>query len=106
MANDVRVIFDEAAIQRVFQSPIGPVGKMLVDKATQIANRAKQLAPVDTGRLRDSISWDLGTINNQIVAHVGTNVEYARYVEFGTRFWSGHPFLIPAFLDVMKKMKK
>ena len=41
---------------------------------------AKKRAPVDTGNLRNSISHKVqkGTM------YVGTNVEYAPYVEFGT----------------------
>lgn len=42
---------------------------------------AQQLCPVDKGRLRASIN----TRVNGLVATVGTNVRYARAVEFGTK---------------------
>jgi HK97 gp10 family phage protein len=41
---------------------------------------AKEKAPVDTGRLRNSISHQ---VDDETV-YVGTNVEYAPYLEFGT----------------------
>ena len=41
---------------------------------------AKALTPVDTGRLRNSISH---TASGD-AAYIGTNVEYAPYVEFGS----------------------
>ncbi len=41
---------------------------------------AKELAPVDTSRLRNSISHE----TDENTVYVGTNVEYAPYVEFGT----------------------
>jgi len=41
---------------------------------------AKGKAPVDTGRLRNSISHQ---VDDETV-YVGTNVEYAPYLEFGT----------------------
>ena len=41
---------------------------------------AKVACAVDTGRLRNSISHD----TDQDTTYVGTNVEYAPYVEFGT----------------------
>ena len=42
---------------------------------------AKENTPVDTGRLRNSISH----ATDDEVAYVGTNVEYAPYVELGAR---------------------
>lgn len=47
---------------------------------------AKQLCPVDTGRLRASITHELADDGRAV--YVGTNVYYAPYVEMGT---SKHP---------------
>ena len=55
---------------------------------------AKGYAPVDTGRLRNSISHEVAPDENAV--YVGTNVEYAPYQEFGTRYQGGTPFLRPA----------
>lgn len=41
---------------------------------------AKELCPVDTSRLKNSISHEV----DENTVYVGTNVEYAPYVEFGT----------------------
>lgn len=56
-----------------------------IEKALEIigltAERyAKELCAVDTGRLRNSISHQ---VDGETV-YVGTNVEYAPYLEFGT----------------------
>ena len=42
---------------------------------------AKRETPVDTGRLRNSISY----ATDDEAAYIGTNVEYAPYVELGAR---------------------
>ena len=42
---------------------------------------AKKDTPVDTGRLRNSISY----ATDDEAAYIGTNVEYAPYVELGAR---------------------
>ena len=42
---------------------------------------AKKVTPVDTGRLRNSISH----ATDEEAAYIGTNVEYAPYVELGAR---------------------
>lgn len=61
----------------------------------EVAERyAKGYAPVDTGRLRNSISHEVAPDENAV--YVGTNVEYAPYQEFGTRYQGGTPFLRPA----------
>ncbi len=55
--------------------------------------QAKAKCPVDTGRLRNSIT------HVQLDAHheaIGTNVEYGRYVELGTSRADAQPFLVPA----------
>lgn len=42
---------------------------------------AKKACPVDTGRLRNSITWALDSSEDTV--YVGTNVEYAYYVHEG-----------------------
>ena len=43
---------------------------------------AKKDAPVDTGRLRNSIAHQVN--KEEKACYIGTNVEYAPYQEFGT----------------------
>ena len=49
-----------------------------------VENSAKEKVPVNTGNLRSSITH---TVENN-VGTVGTNVEYAPYIEFGTGLFS------------------
>ena len=53
---------------------------------------AKENCPVDTGRLRNSITH---AVEGDAV-YIGTNVEYAPYVELGTSRMPARPFLGPA----------
>lgn len=53
---------------------------------------AKEECPVDTGRLRNSISH----ARDDNAAYIGTNVEYAPYVELGTSRQKAQPYLRPA----------
>ena len=55
-----------------------------------IESTAKELCPVDTGRLRASIHYD------KSAGSVSTNVVYAPAQEFGTRYHKAQPFLFPA----------
>lgn len=92
--SDVR--FDHAALARLFNSPDGAVAKDLARRAIKVDNAAKQYAPVDTGRLRSSITWTLGVDGRGLYALIGSNVEYALFQELGTRFSPAHPYLRPA----------
>jgi len=57
------------------------------------AGRAAALAPVDTGNLRSSIS---AKSVSDTRASYGSNVEYAPYIEFGTRHMAAQPYLRPS----------
>ncbi|MBU5677908.1 HK97 gp10 family phage protein [Alkaliphilus sp. MSJ-5] len=52
--------------------------------AKKVQGDAKDLAPVDTGQLRNSISTNIEEKDNVIVGKVFTNNDHAAYVEFGT----------------------
>jgi len=54
--------------------------------------------PVDTGRLRNSMSYATSEDNKTV--YVGTNVEYAPYVEEGARGRTGAHMLRNAVMDV------
>lgn len=58
---------------------------------------AKRACPVDTGRLRNSITHIVDEGGKCAV--IGTNVEYAPYVELGTRHQKPQPYLKPAAED-------
>lgn len=72
--------------------------------ALAIQSDAKRNCPVDTGRLRMSITSDTSNINN-FEASVGTNVEYATHVEYGTRKQSPKPYLRPAYNKNVAKLQ-
>ena len=61
-----------------------------------VKNQAKTRAPVDTGRLKNSISGRVTIGVKQIEGEVFTDVEYAPYIEFGTERAKAQPFLRPA----------
>ncbi|WIF95017.1 HK97-gp10 family putative phage morphogenesis protein [Caminicella sporogenes] len=101
-----------------------------ISKAARLVQGdAKDLCQVDTGRLRNSIKSSVKEERGKIIGKVGTNVEYAAYVEFGTgqrgkaadieakdkinlsyrEDWAGmkpQPYLYPALKQNEKKIKK
>lgn len=63
----------------------------------QCEGYAKMLCPVDTGRLRNSITHSVDASEQKV--YVGTNVEYAAYVEMGTSRTKAQPYLQPAVVN-------
>ena len=68
-----------------FQKELTSILEKGLEKACLIVeNSAKQNCPVDDGQLRQSISHTVKGTSGE----VGTNVEYAPYVEVGTGIYS------------------
>lgn len=68
------------------------VAKALEMIGLKAEDYAKMLCPVDTGRLRNSISHR----QEGETEIIGTDVEYAAYVEMGTYRMTAQPYLKPA----------
>lgn len=84
--------------KEAMESVIGGLkGRPLLDgfrEATMlVVTGAKRNAPVDTGRLRSSITGEVrfknGLLGKDVEGVAGTNVDYAPYMEFGTGTFVG-----------------
>lgn len=53
-------------------------------RANNVRNTARRLAPVDNGTLKNSITMQITSEAGELVARVGTNIKYARFVHDGT----------------------
>lgn len=65
---------------------------------------AKRDCPVDTGRLRNSITNAVRT--DEKAVYIGTNVEYAAFVELGTSRMKARPYLKPAATEHTAEYKR
>lgn len=92
----INISCDTASAEKALKSIItGADSKLragLAEAGEMVKGAARGLAPVDTGRLRNSIN---STVEGN-TAIVGTNVEYAIYQEFGTYKMAAQPFMMPA----------
>lgn len=86
----------------VIQASYAQIEKALKSVALTAEKYAKQDCPVDTGRLRSSITHE----TDKNTACIGTNVEYAPYVEMGTSRMRAQPFLEPAMEQHLSEYKE
>lgn len=87
---------------------LGLVKDVLKKHATQMHEQTLRNAPVDTGALKRSIM--LSMHDQGFTWRVKAMVNYAAYVEYGTRFQSAQPFIRPAFYqqreDMLRDLRK
>jgi HK97 gp10 family phage protein len=69
-----------------------------------VTSAAKLLCPVDTGRLRNSITYQVNTEEKEVV--IGTPVEYAPEIELGTSRKQAQPFLNPALFESARQINE
>ena len=77
MVDDVLFIDNSKLFQEAFEAACK---RALERCGMQAEGYAKDLTPVDTGNLRNRITHKV--VGNEV--YIGTNVEYAAYVELGT----------------------
>lgn len=82
MAGGVTVTFNGAALKSIAVQ--GAQADLRV-RANRVVNAARRLAPVDTGRLRASITQEFSTgYGGAPVVRIGSNLPYAIFVHQGT----------------------
>lgn len=123
LSGETKIIFDTTRLEKLIKKNPEMLDMAVRAIAFQIEGRAKKLAPVDTGALRNSmhtVTHNTSTFGEAVarmqknkkqrdivvteipkpdkerVAHVGAGVEYAICVEFGTSRMAAQPFLFPA----------
>ena len=69
--------------------------EMLETAAMRVVDDMVELAPHDTGELRNSLRI---LEKGKDYIEVGSDVEHAVYVEFGTKYSRAQPYLRPALL--------
>ncbi len=96
MQISIDIVGDAAAVFSAYADSMKDKIEAAVAKAGKIVEGdAKAACPVDTGRLRQSITSEAAGMS----ANIGANTEYAGYVEFGTYKMKAQPYLIPALLN-------
>lgn len=89
--NSLAVRLDGASARAV------PRANLVVRKtAMDIEANAKQIAPVDTGNLRNSIGHTMSGDSTGIEATIGPTAAYGKFLEFGTSRMAPRAFMGPS----------
>lgn len=90
------------AMQRFDVSMQKHVHRQLESWAEDVKALARQLVPVRTGYLRNTIYAKI----REWIATVGAEASYACWVEFGTRYMHARPFLHPAIREHLPRLER
>lgn len=80
------------------------VKQIVKQNTAELTQGAQRKAPVDTGNLRRSITMDLS--DGGLTGKVKPTVDYAPYVEYGTRFSPRQAFMAPSFNRQKEQFKR
>jgi phage gpG-like protein len=75
---------NDAQLNVMLHGPQGAVARDMYRRGHRVLGEARRRCPVDTGRLRSSLSVRLVAVHGDPAAVIGTNVKYAGYVMRGT----------------------
>lgn len=86
------------------------VGAIVRKAAFDIEANAKAVVPVDTGKLKNSITSEFPSPTKAIIA---PHTDYAAFVEYGTRRQRAKPYMrpaaekvAPAFIEALKRLEE
>ncbi len=71
---------------------------------SELQTKMQRKVAVDTGALKRSIGFNI--LDGGYTGHVQATMEYAPYVEWGTRRQTAQPYLRPSFNEIAPQFKK
>ena len=94
----------ETKVERLKKETIPIIEKELLKAGFKVERKAKLTVHVDTGLLKGSIHTEQAEDKKSVT--VGTDLEYAPHVEFGTYKDKAQPFLIPAYEKIKSTLAR
>ena len=99
----IKLSCDTSKLEKQLMELINNINKsaesILEEGCENIKAQAKRLAPVDEGDLRDSIDTEFTNKKYIHEGYVYSDVDYALFIELGTRYKAPQPFLYPAYSE-------
>lgn len=103
----MRIEFDFTPVIKKFENASKNAGNIAEDAVKELGTiafkSARQIVPVDTGRLKTSIEVEFERQNLISKAEIGTDVPYAGYVEYGTSRQRAQPYMRPSLTQARRQ---
>ena len=104
MSMGVKLIgFDELQAKLKKNVKLEDVMVVVQYHGSEMQTTANLICPKDTSNLANSITLEL--TDGGFTAEVEPHMDYAAYVEYGTRYMSAQPYMRPAFMQQSARFK-
>lgn len=81
------------------------ITKALMKSASLVCEKAKEIVPVRTGKLKGSIDFDyVKSEGDTYYIEMGSDLNYAGFVELGTVKQNPKPYLVPALQNSISEI--
>ena len=95
--------FDELQAKLKKNVKLEDVKVVVQYNGSEMQTTANIICPKDTSNLANSITLEL--TDGGFTAEVEPHMDYAAYVEYGTRYMSAQPYMRPAFMQQSARFK-
>lgn len=95
--------FDELQAKLKKNVKLEDVKVVVQYNGSEMQTTANLICPKDTSNLANSITLEL--TDGGFTAEVEPHMDYAAYVEYGTRYMSAQPYIRPAFMQQSERFK-
>ena len=95
--------FDELQAKLKENVKLETVKAVVQKHGQEMQTTANLICPKDTSNLANSITLEL--TDGGFTAEVEPHMNYAAYVEYGTRYMSAQPYMRPAFIQESARFK-
>ena len=95
--------FDELQAKLKKNVKLEDVKVVVQYNGSEMQTTANLICPKDTSNLANSITLEL--TDGGFTAEVEPHMDYAAYVEYGTRYMSAQPYMRPAFMQQSARFK-
>jgi HK97 gp10 family phage protein len=109
MTKDFDIVIKYDHFDELARKAKGAVRDIVRKAAFDVEANAKNVVPVDTGNLKNSIDVEM---ESDTTAVIGPHTEYAAYVEFGTMNMPAQPYMTPAaeavkpaYMEAMRQLE-
>lgn len=96
--------FDELQARLKKNATLEDVKTIVRYRGSEMQSVAQEICPRDTGNLAASITLEI--TDGGMTAEVAPHMNYAGYVEWGTRFMNAQPYLRPAYMQESERFKE
>lgn len=105
MSNGIKLEgFEELKAKLKKNVKLEDVQTVVQHRGSEMQSVAQHVCPRRTGALASSITLEIS--GNGLTADVEPHMNYAAYVEFGTRYMDAQPYIRPAFMQEGRRFQE